>query len=344
MADKTEVKMQSDALYDVIYGLAAGKGREQALFGSCAPLARQAFLRSLAGEEFPVIWFEIPLLDEPRFDLHVALSRGALRGDVRFDPGAGNGYDELMRWYAEEEEGGGGLAFAYDVSEGRIDDPAIHVNINLVPLDDMERFFDLAAGDGAARLYANFASRLPQGWHLLYTGVHPGRPGAPVRVDCTPSAELQEAYAADVSLLEADLRACGFTAVGPALRDFATLILDSPFGLELQFDVMRDGSVGSTLGMSACFPFSAPDALRSLFGKGGSAEALLREVERRGLADDRWRLIPDAAFAKLVPIDGVPLVLYCAPTFLKLRMRDGKPFDAKVYLRAGSIASGGRSA
>lgn len=37
-------------LYDVIYALTARGGREAVLFGNCAPLAHEAFVRSLAGD------------------------------------------------------------------------------------------------------------------------------------------------------------------------------------------------------------------------------------------------------------------------------------------------------
>lgn len=322
------------SIYDAIYALAAGGGRDKALFGSCAPLAREAFLRSLAGKGFPIVWFEVPLAGEPRFDLHVALSREMLRGGVRFLPGAGNGYDGLLRWYTEEETGGNGLAFAYDVGEGRIEDPAVHVNVNGAPLSDMERFFDLAAGDGAAKLYGSFADRLPEGWRVWYAGVHPGKPGSPVRVDCFVDTTLEDVYAADPSLLEGDLHACGFRALGPAFRDLAMPILDSPFGLELQFDVMRDGALGPTLGISASFPFGTMRTVRALFDDGGPAAELLGTIERKGLADGRWRRVRGATFSKLVHVDDAALALYCVPTFVKLRMRGGEPLDAKVYLQA----------
>ena len=84
----------------------------------------------------------------------------------------------------------------------------------------------------------------------------------------------------------------------------------------------------------------AADVVRSLFGVGGPAAALMGEVERRGLSDARWRHIPGATFAKLVRIDGTALALYCAPTFVKLRMREGEPLDAKVYLQAGNLPWG----
>ena len=100
------------AIYDALYLLAARDGREEALFGNCQPFAREAFSRSLIGDEFPIVCFEVPLTGAPRFDLHVPISRSALVPGTGFAPGAGGGYDDLFRWYSEEEAGGCGLAFA----------------------------------------------------------------------------------------------------------------------------------------------------------------------------------------------------------------------------------------
>ena len=323
-------------VYDIIFALAADEGRETALFGTCGPLAKEAFARSLTGEGFPVVWFELPLLSTPRFDLHVALSRRMLRAGVPDLPVTNSGYDRLFRWYENTETGGNGLAFAYDVSEGRIDDPAVHVNVNDSPLDDIDRFFDLAGGVGAAALYHGFTDRLPPGWHVWYAGVHPGRPGSPVRVDCFVESALTAEYAADIASLERDLRACGFTALSPALRDLVTPILRSPFGLELQFDVMRDGTVGPTLGISAAFSLGSAGRARSLFGQGGTAAGLMEAIERLGLTDKRWHHVADAAFSEIVNYGDETLVMYCSPTFVKLRLRDGIPLDAKMYMQASA--------
>ncbi len=328
--------LDGPGIYDALYGLAAGGQREQALFGDCAPLAHQAFVRSLAGDEFPLLWFEVPLSGDPRFDLHVALSRSALKEGVQFLAGAGNGYDALLDWYACEEQGGGGLAFAYDVSEGKIDNPAVHVNVNRVPLSDMGRFFDLAAGAGAAQRYASFAGSLVQGWCVWYAGVHPGRPGSPVRVDCFVNPALKDAYADDLGLFERDLQSCGFSATGPALRELAEPILASPFALELQFDVLEDGTPSPTLGMSAAFSLGLSDDVHALFEEPGAGARLMGEIEGLGLSDGRWRHVPDTAFSKLVALDGDALAMFCAPTFVKLRMRDGEALDAKMYLQAGA--------
>lgn len=326
------------AVYDALYLLAAADGREEALFGDCQPLAREAFSRSLIGEEFPTIWFEVPLADAPRFDLHVAISRSALRPGAGFAPGAGGGYEGLFRWYAEEEPGGLGLALAYDVSEGRIGDPAVHVNVNNAPLSSMDRFFELAAFGDAAERYRAFEARLPKGWNVWYAGFHPGRPNTPVRVDCFVDDRLKAAYAGVPSLLEAHLRECGFTATSAALRDLAGLVMHSPFALELQFDVLADGSVGPTIGVSAGFPMGPASKMRPLFADGGAASGLMEQVEARGLADGRWRLVPDAMLARLVETGDGPLALYNAPTFVKLRVRGGVPLDAKAYLQAGARA------
>lgn len=324
------------AAFDAIYTLAADEGCEAALFGSCAALAREAFQRSLIGDEFPLLWFEVPLTDAARFDLHVAISRNALKEGVGFLPGAGNGYDALFDWYAREEKGGGGLAFAYDISDGRLESPAIHVNVNNAPLGDIGRFFDLAGGDGAAALYDEFASRLPRGWRIWYAGVHSGRPGAPIRVDCFVDRVLQESYARDASLLERDLVSCGFTASREALISLVAPILRSPFGLELQFDVGRDGTLGSTLGLSAGFRLRTAKGMRPVFEKDGVGAALMGEIESLGLADARWRRIPDVMYSKFVSFDDGACALYCLPVFVKLRMRDGAALDAKLYLQASA--------
>ena len=322
------------ALYDTLYALASRDECEEDLFGNCAPLAHEAFSRCVMGDEFPLIWFEVPLGGEPRFDLHVAYSRKTLREGLEFAPAVSAGYEPIFRWYAQEEKGGNGLAFAFDVSEGRIDAPAIHVNVNNAPLADIGRFFELAADDAAPDAFRGFAERLPQDWRVWYAGVHPGRPGSHLRVDCFVDGARKQAYALDPTLLERNLQSCGFTAVSPTLLELAQLILDAPFGLELQFDVQRDGSVGSTMGLSASFSAGTAGRAGALFEDGGPAAAFMEHIKGLGLADDRWRLIPKASFAKLVNVDGAPLALVCAPTFVKLRVRNGLPLDAKLYLQA----------
>ena len=103
-----------------------------------------------------------------------------------------------------------------------------------------------------------------------------------------------------------------------------------------RFDLLRDGTLGTTIGISAGFAAKTASSIQPLFMEGKPATTFFEKVEHLGLADRRWQHIPRASFTKLVKFEGSPIVLSCVPTFVKLRLRDGKQLDAKVYLQAGS--------
>ncbi|MBE6466725.1 hypothetical protein [Denitrobacterium detoxificans] len=336
MFDALYALMTNDVRSEALLGASVGKDVHACPASAGASLAREAILRAPNTQQMPVLWFEIPLLGEARFDLHMAYSHWALRDLKAEEIDLRSPYGELFRWYANEEPGGNGLALAFDISRGRLNDPAVHVNINGSPLRDIKRFFDIAAGEDAYDLYREFSDSLPAGWKIWYTGVHPGRPGAHLRVDCFADRKTAARYEEDCSLLVDDLCACGFYTAGSLLQDCVRPILESPFGLELQFDLMRDGSVGSTIGLSAAFPFGSAAHVRELFEEGGDAAAYMHTLEDMGLADDRWRCVLPATFSKVVPQGEGQLALYCVPTFVKLRMRNGDPFDAKLYMQTGA--------
>lgn len=325
--------------FDALYAIAARDGRGEALFGNSIELARPVYERTLIGNGYPIAHLEFPLLGNPCFDMlsvHSHVAPGA-----RFVPGAGFGYQGMFDWFAGILEAGerAGCGIELDISAGETERAGVYLQQRSCH-HLVAPFLESVGETGRTQSYLDMLARMPEGWHVWYAGVHPGRPGSPVRVDCFVDAGLKDAYATDVSLLENDLAACGFEATGPALPSLARPPLDSPFGLELQFDVMPDGSLGPTLGISAAFSLRTAHAMRPLFEEGGPAAELLGAVERLELADDRWRRIPDAMISKLVPADGTVLALYCVPTFVKLRMRDGRPLDAKAYLQAGTSTLG----
>ena len=45
-----------------------------------------------------------------------------------------------------------------------------------------------------------------------------------------------------------------------------------------------------------------------------------------------------AIYSTLVDTGGARVALYNVPTFIKLRLREGEPLDAKIYLQAGAVA------
>ena len=322
-------------LYETLYRLAS-RNVEGDLFGTSAPLAREAFRRALAGSSAPIVWFEVPLSGTPRFDLHVAYSNADLHEYAPFASNAMGGYGELLNWYASEPREGGGLALAFDVGDGRINAPAVHVNVNGAETFDAEGFFAHVGRPEAAALYGSFAKRIPQGWYIWYFGVHPGRPGAPVRVDCFVDARLKRMYAAEPARLEGDLREAGFVVEGSAVRRVGAEVAASPFCMELQFDVLSDGTLGQTVGVSAQFPLVPASAARQLWESAGDAAQLMEFAENSGIADARWQHVRDALFTTGVQDGDVPRALYCVPLFAKFRVRAGELLDTKIYLQSGA--------
>lgn len=332
--------MSADAmtLYKTLYRIAS-KDAECDLFGTSAPLAQEAFRRALAGAPMPIVWFEVPLTGPPRFDLHVAHDNADLHEHAPFASDAMDGHGNLLNWYASEPRAGGGLALAYDVGDGRIDAPAVHANVNALEAFDAEGFFDHVGRPEAAVLYRGFEKQLPRGWRIWYFGVHPGRPGAPVRVDCFVDASLKRAYAAEPAKFEEDLRQAGFAVEGSAVRRVGAEVAASPFSMELQFDILSDGTLGQTVGVSAQFPFAIASTARLLWEPDGGAAQLMEFAVNSRAADTRWRRIRDAMFSMVVQDGGVLYALYCIPMFVKFRVRAGELLDAKIYLQAGANSS-----
>ena len=323
--------MDQTMLYNLIYALAARDGREEALFGHSAPLALEAFGHSLAGSAFPELWFEIPLAADPWFDFHALTSRGTVES-LDGLPASTHG---AFRWFAEQGKNVRQLALSWDTGSGNPEDPAIQL---LVAQDDPETtcaFLEAAGKADAAPAFRAFRKRLPQGWFACYMGVFPQRPEFNLRVECIPDPELQRAYAKDPDLLRSHLESVGISSFGDTVIPRCQLMCSMPFQFEFQFDVDESGLASSTLGASSRFACPPGEDDWAYFDTSGSAGDLMRRVEEWGLADSRWSLLGDTAFATRATQNGKSTTLYCYPAFLKLRWRDGEPLDAKAYLIAG---------
>ena len=328
--------MDNTRLYQILYALAAVEGREGALFGNCAPLAYEAFERSLACDAFPELWFEIPLAGDPWFDLHALTARESLEPGMAFAPEACGGVPGAFEWFAAQPDSVRQLALSWDVSTGNIDHPAVQLLVCKPDLSVTCGFLSAVGRPDAAPAYRAFVEGLPEGWFACYTGVFPARPGHNLRVECVPDTHLREAYASDAGLLgEHLMRVCPKGVNDEAVARCA-LLAKAPFQIEFQFDVEPDGTAGSTFSASVRFAQPPGGAAWRAFEVDGPAGELMAQVEAWGLADGRWRDMAGTAFAQGVAFGGQSTRLYCYPAFLKLRWRDGKPFDAKAYLIAGA--------
>ena len=325
--------MDNMMLYMLIYALAAAQGREKALFGPHAVCGREAFMRSVPGKCFPELWFELPLTGEPWFDLHVLTTSGDLDAADPPAPDTCGGYAEAFRWFASAQNVRQ-LALSWDLNAGR---PAAAIQLLLSRRDDDTAcdFLSAAGKPEAAPACRAFLGRMPGDWFACYLGVFPSRPRHHLRLECIPSASLQKAYAQDVSLLARHLSQVGLTNLEDSVLPRCQLLAASPFQFEFQFDVGQDGTACPVLGASLRFALGKGTDRMEAFRTGGAAGRIMAEIENWGLADSRWRLLEDTAFARRVTHGLESSLLYCAPVFVKLRWREGKPLDAKVYLQAG---------
>ena len=336
--------MNRELMYQFIYGLAASNGREQELFGGCGPAAYEAFVRSLVAKGFPELWFELPLAGEPWLDLHALISYEDVAGTQPAFAGLGGVYADGLAWFASQKPGKvRQLALSYDSSRGEVERPALQLLVNGPDASVPEAFLRAAGRADAVADYHAFVGRMPQEWYACYVGVFPSRDVAGsspwTRVECIVRDEAQQAYARDVERLRADLAKVGLAsggAEGPdnPLDDEALACIQelarSPFPLEFQFNVGTDGLAQPCL--SASVRFQGPDWTD--VGQRAEAERLYALAQDWGLADDRWRLLRDTAFAKSATRNGVVTRLVCFPAFIKLRWRAGERPDAKAYLMA----------
>lgn len=321
-------------LYDILYALAAQNGREEALFGDCRLAARESFTRSLVGDVFPELWFEIPLAGNPWLDFHALLSYSDVAGMQPGFAGHGGAYADTFVWFAGQEPGKvRQLALSYDTSAGNIDTPAVQLLVDgpdpSVPLAFLE-----AAGRPELRsAYEGFVGAMPPEWYACYTGVFPGRDavGDPwVRIECIVGDECQRMYANDIGSLQAHLAGIGMQKVDDDLFAGVRKLAQSPFPLELQFNVAPDGTALPVL--SASVRFQPDDWVNA--NRREQIGRLAAWLQTRGLADKRCGLLAQTAFSKHVEHAGESATISCFPAFVKLRWREGQAPDAKAYLMA----------
>lgn len=320
-------------LYDITYALVALGGREEALFGGCGPAAREAFSRSLVESGFPELWFEIPLAGEPWLDFHALTSYESVAGKQAAFAGHSGAYADALVWFAGQEQGKvRQLALSYDTSTGNADAPAVQLLVNgpdpSVPL----AFLEAVGRPDLRDAYAAFIERKPAEWYACYTGVFPGRDAAGanpwLRVECIVDNSCQQAYASNAEALREHLARVGMAEFDDKLVDGVRYLAQSPFPLELQFNVGADGAALPALSASVRFqPDDWSDAARQ-----GQIGQIAGWMQAHGLADGRCGLLPQAAFAKRVEHDGESTKIACFPAFVKLRWREGLRPDAKAYL------------
>ena len=327
--------------FDTLYALAAQNGREEALFGTSIELARPVYEKSLIGDSYPIAYLEFPLLGEPCFDLltvHANIPEGA-----RFAEGAGFGYQPMYDWFSSlSETDSVSCGIELDTGSGETERAGAYMQYR--KHDELIAPFLESIGE-SSRLdsYLAVKKRLPEGWDPAYVGLFPGRPGTPMRIGGYLSGKEVKACAQDCACLRDRLDRAGYSAYTPEMLERCRTFMELAPSIDYQFDIMADGSLGPTFGLSLSFNETKPRDARECMENGYGAR-IMEQLETWGLADDRWKLIADAAFARHIPVENEDgseerFALCVLFNYAKVKFTDGVASPAKFYfvLKSGVV-------
>ena len=322
---------------------AADAGRGPVLFGDSGERACRAILPFLEGVPFPELYLEFPLAGDPFLD--VTALYGEISPGTRFDSPAAAGTESVLDWFAAARADREDISFGYELdTKDAVPGPAA---VHFQPRQHSELvlpFCRMLGREDAGLLYSDLAARMPEGWPLSFFGLFRSRSGAPLRVCGYLSRSEKQRCCDDPARLEAVFRAVGFTAYdGRMLSQISAVLAVSPATVDFQFDILPDGSLGSTFAVDIGFPAEQSEMVRSSFLSGPFSK-VMNLLDSWGIADSRRKLIPDIAFTRSVPVeDGVGkprrFALIIEPHWIKIRWNDTALRPSKVYCLARATLS-----
>jgi hypothetical protein len=317
---------------------AADNGRGPVLFGDNGDRACKAVLPFLEGVPFPEIYLEFPLAGDPFLD--VTLLYGEIKPGTRFDSPAAAGTEEVIDWFAGARAECAQISFGYelDIKENSPGPAAVHFQPR--SRRDLVMPFCRALGrEDAGLLYTDLASRMPEGWPLSFFGLFRGRPDSPLRVCGYMDYAEKLRCAEDPSRLKAVFSAIGFRAWDDLmLSRIAASLAVSPCAVDFQFDILPDGTFGTTFALDIGFRTEPSETIRSSFLYGPFAE-VMNLFESWGAADSRWKLVTDISLTRSIPVEDEegktrPFALVLQPHWIKIRWTDSILQKSKMYCLA----------
>lgn len=326
--------------YQVLWLQLADDGRQSVLLGDRALNARMAVLPFMVGEKFPNVYFEFPLAGDPFLDVTVLYDRVA--PGTRVESEAAAGTDGAFDWYAVEKPNHANISFGFelDTSNPELPRAAVHFQPR-ASIELVEPFCESIGEQEKGKLYLAFAKRMPKGWDLSFFGMFRGRPDSPLRICGYLNEDEKVACANDPGRLAAVFDEIGFKAYDATMLEQISVLLGmAPRGYDFQFDVLPDGSLTDVFAIDVQFDIEQPQVVRGLFKDGPIAD-LFGKLQEWGIADERWKLGADIAFARALPVeldDGSVgrYSLTVFPQWAKVRWRNGVLDPAKLYCYASA--------
>lgn len=331
------VPSNADA-FEVLCLQAADEGRGAVLFGECLARAREVVRPFIPEGDFPSTYLEFPLVGDPFLDVTVLYS--SVEPGMRIDSDAANGTEEVLDWVAQaiSSDDNVGFGFEIDVKDPQTSAAAIHFQPRN-HTDLVKPFCEAAGVPEKGDLYLSCANRMPKGWPLSFFGMFRGRSDSPLRICGYIGSTESEKCAGDAGHIREVFETVGFTAFDEAMLEQAREVFEiAPSTVDFQFDVYPDGTLGDTFAIDVQFDFKQPDAVRADF-ETGDGWRFMSWLQEHGIADERWKLAANAAFARKIPVqleDGTPkhFSFVIMPQWVKVRWRNGQLQPAKIYYSA----------
>ena len=329
-----------DYAFQVLLLQAADEGRGELLFGDSVERAKALVPPFLAGESFPDVYLEHPLMGDPSLD--VTLLYGPLDSGTRIDSPAAGDHGAIMDFYAAVCREHPRVSFGFELDTSRMDLPEAAIHFQPRGERHLVRPFCEAAGEAErAGLYLAQDARMPPGWELSFFGMFRGRPSSPLRVCGYLSLDEQRACAKDPSRIGAAFDAIGFSAYDDRMiRQISELVGVAPIAVDFQFDIFSDGTLGPTFALDIQFGIERPQLVLKAFEDGQSAR-VIELLERLGIVDGRWRQAVRASFARWIPIEAddgsfARFSITLMPQWVKVRWTDAHIVPSKLYHLASS--------
>lgn len=321
--------------YQVLLLQAADEGRGPILFGESLDRAREEVPPFLVGERFPDVYLEHPLIGEPFVDVTVLL--GEVEPGTRVASPLAGEHGAMLDWYAETRREQDGITCGFEIDTKQAEPPVAAVHFQpRMHRECVRPFCDAIGEPERAPLYLGLDRRMPSGWPLSFFGLFRGRAAAPLRVCGYLGRAEIHACAKDPLKVAQAFDAIGFAAYDSVmLTQVSALMAAAPGTVDFQFDVYPDGSLGSTFAIDVRFDIQQPQIVRASFESGPCAR-VMGLLEGWGVADERWRLGGQAAFARAVPVelaDGTlgRYAFTLMPQWVKARWTDCEMQPSKLY-------------
>ena len=321
-------------MFDLLYMLAAADGRGEALLRGRREQLRSLYERTLIGSARPALYLEFPLLGEPSFDFLSVIEK-VEPGDT-FDHGAGYGYQKAFDWFSTVcEDKNVSMGFELDLSTGERERAGIYLQ-QRHRSELVEPFLESVDEAWRYPAYSAVQETMPEGWLPAYVALFPGRKGSPTRIGGYMAPAEQRRCAEDPAHIGECLRRIGFDSFDEQMLAQCAQLMGMAPSIDVQFDIMEDGTLGDTFGLSLSFNELSKRAAREQMER-GVGQRIMSTLQQWGLADDRWRLLSDVTFAKQYPYvreDGSTgsLGLCTLLNYAKVKFKNAQMQPAKFYL------------